>query len=163
MRALFIIVTLRPVKSAYCSALSHFVDGADTRKQTKKASAGPNWYNMPRTDLTPELKRDIQLIKMRNVLDPHRQYKKENGKMQAPDFSQVGTIVEGPTEFFNGRVENKNRKRTLAEEVIAGERETKRFSRRYGELQQKTTSGKKAFYKALKEKRRGSKRKGPPG
>jgi hypothetical protein len=97
---------------------------------------------------------------MRNVLDPHRHYKKEGGKMQAPEYSQVGTIVEGPTDFFSGRVENKKRKRTFVEEVLAGEQETGRFKKKYGELQEKKTSGKRAFYKALKAKRKSGKNKG---
>lgn len=105
--------------------------------------------------MTPELKRDLQLIKMRNVLDPHRHYKKENGKMQAPEFSQVGTIIEGPTEFFSGRLENKKRKRTIVEEVLAGEQQSGRFKKKYGDVQAKKTSGKKAYYNAMKEKRKG--------
>lgn len=70
------------------------------------------------------MKRDLQILKMRNVLDPHRHYKKEGGKMQVPEFSQVGTIIEGPTEFYSGRLENRQRKRTFVEEVLAGEQET---------------------------------------
>ena len=99
---------------------------------------------------------------MRNVLDPHRHYKKEGGgKMQAPEYSQVGTIVEGPTEFFTGRVENRKRKRTFVEEVLAGERETGRFGRKYGEVQGRKRSGKKGFYKGVQERRRrGGVRKG---
>lgn len=128
--------------------------------QKKKATAGSNWYNLPKTELTPELKRDLQLIKMRNVLDPHRHYKKENGKMKAPEYSQVGTIKEGATEFFSGRIENKKRKRTFAEEVLAGEHETGRFKNKYGQIQDKKTNGKKAFYKALKEKRKAGVKKG---
>lgn len=131
--------------------------------QKKKATAGEQWFDMPKTDLTPELKRDLQLLKMRNVLDPHRHYRKDGGKMQAPEYSQVGTIVEGPTEFFTGRIENKKRKRTFVEEVLAGEQETGRFKKKYGELQNKKTSGKKAFYKALKEKRKGGIKKGSAG
>ncbi|KAI7230220.1 rRNA-processing protein FCF2 [Hortaea werneckii] len=128
--------------------------------EKQKATAGADWYNLPRTDLTPELKRDLQLLKMRGVLDPHRHYKKEGGKMQAPEYSQVGTIVEGPTEFYSGRIENKKRKRTFVEEVLSGEQETGRFKRKYGELQDKKGSGKKAFYKALKAQRKGGVKKG---
>lgn len=97
---------------------------------------------------------------MRNVLDPHRHYKKDGGKMQAPEYSQVGTIVEGPTEFFSGRVENKQRKKNFVEEVLAGEQETGRFKRKYGEVQNRKGSGKKAFYKALKAQRKGGVKKG---
>lgn len=127
---------------------------ANSVSQKKKATAGQDWYDLPKTDLTPELKRDLQLIKMRNVLDPHRHYKKDGGKMKPPDYSQVGTIVEGPTEFFSGRIENKKRKRTFAEEVLEKERDSGRFKKKYGELQGKKTSGKKAFYKDLQAKRK---------
>lgn len=80
--------------------------------------------------------------------------------MQAPEYSQVGTIVEGPTEFFSGRVENKQRKKNFVEEVLAGEQETGRFKRKYGEVQNRKGSGKKAFYKALKAQRKGGVKKG---
>lgn len=125
-------------------------------EQKKQATAGEKWFNMPKTDLTPELKRDMQILKMRNVLDPHRHYKKEGGKMQAPEFSQVGTIVEGPSEYYSARINNRDRKRTFVEEVLAGEQETGRFKRKYGDVQSKKTSGKKAFYNALKAKRSSS-------
>jgi hypothetical protein len=40
--------------------------------QAKKANAGSDWYNLPKTVITPEFKRDLQLFKMRDVLDPKR-------------------------------------------------------------------------------------------
>ncbi|KAK4570057.1 dTDP-fucopyranose mutase [Recurvomyces mirabilis] len=129
--------------------------------EKKMATSGAAWYDLPATDLTPQLKRDLQLLKMRNVLDPHRHYKKDGGKMQAPEYSQVGTIIEGPTEFYSGRVENKKRKRTFVEEVLAGEQETRRFKRKYEELQGKKTSGKKGFYKGVMKQRKGGFKKGP--
>ncbi|KAF2227990.1 Fcf2 pre-rRNA processing-domain-containing protein [Elsinoe ampelina] len=123
------------------------------KQQAEKATAGERWYNLPKTDLTPELKRDLQILKMRNVLDPHRHYKKEGGKMKAPEYSQVGTIIEGPTEYYSSRLNNRERKRTFVEEVLAGEQETSRFKRKYGDVQAKKTSGKKAFYKSVQAKR----------
>ncbi|KAG8628907.1 hypothetical protein KVT40_002772 [Elsinoe batatas] len=134
-------------------------DPVTIRKQQtekKKATAGERWYNLPKTDLTPELKRDLQILKMRNVLDPHRHYKKEGGKMKAPEYSQVGTIIEGPTEYYSSRLNNRDRKRTFVEEVLAGEQETGRFKRKYGDVQAQKTSGKKAFYKSVKAKRTAS-------
>ena len=132
-------------------------------EQKKKATAGKNWFDLPRTELTPQLKRDLQLIKMRNVLDPHRHYKKDGGKMKPPEYSQVGTIMEGATEFYSCRIENKKRKRTFVEEVLAGEQETGRYKKKYLELQGRKTSGKKAFYQALKAKRKGGVKKGGQG
>lgn len=104
--------------------------------------------------MTPELKKDLQLLKMRGVLDPKRHYKKDDVKSLAPEFSQIGTVVEGPTEYFSSRLSNRERKKTLVEEVLGDERSTGRFKNKYREIQAVKTSGKKAFYNKLKEKRR---------
>jgi len=120
----------------------------------KIATAGPDWYNLPRTNLTPQLKRDLQLLRLRSVLDPKRHYKKNSSKgNHFPEFSQVGTIVEGSTEFFSARIPNKQRKKTFVEEVLAGEKDSGYFGRKYSEVQASKMSGKKAYYKKLKEKR----------
>jgi hypothetical protein len=114
-----------------------------------------DWYNLPKTELTPQLKRDLQLLNMRAVLDPKRMYKKQ-GKFKVPEYSQVGVLVEGPTEFFSGRLHNKDRKSTFVDEALATEAHNGRFRKKYGELQMSKTSGKKSFYKALKARRRGN-------
>ncbi|EMD92583.1 hypothetical protein COCC4DRAFT_21139 [Bipolaris maydis ATCC 48331] len=123
------------------------------KQEEKKATAGSQWFNMPKTDLTPELRRDLQLLKMRSVLDPKRHYKKDNSKSDVPAFSQVGTIIEGATEFYSSRLKNKDRKQTMLEEVIAQEQDSGRFNRKYQDIQATKSSGKKAHYKALKAKR----------
>ncbi|KAF1812033.1 hypothetical protein P152DRAFT_458987 [Eremomyces bilateralis CBS 781.70] len=90
---------------------------------------------------------------MRSVLDPKRHYRKETGKSKAPEFAQVGTIIEGPTEFFSARLTNKERKKTLVEEILDAEREGGRFKRKYNEIQEKKMSGKRGHYNALRAKR----------
>ncbi|KAG9231641.1 hypothetical protein BJ875DRAFT_506545 [Amylocarpus encephaloides] len=100
---------------------------SSSTRTNAKVTAGSDWFNLPRTNLTPELKRDLQLLKMRSVLDPKRFYKKDNSKLQIPKYSEVGTIIEGPTEYFTSRLTNKERKRTLVEEVLQDEQSTKRF------------------------------------
>lgn len=120
----------------------------------KKATAGSDWFNLPKTVVTPELKRDLQLLRMRSVLDPKRHYKKDNSKKsEIPEFSQIGTIIEGPTEYFTARLSNKERKRTFVEDVLAGEKQSQRFKTKYNAIQAAKTSGKKEHYKALKAKR----------
>jgi hypothetical protein len=103
--------------------------------------------------LTPELKRDLQLLKMRSVLDSKRHYKKDNKKFKTPEFSQVGTVVEGPTEFYSARISRKDRSQTIAEGLLADKNTTGQFRRKYGEVQSKKSSGKKAYYKAQQAKR----------
>ena len=113
---------------------------------------------MPATQLSPELQADLRLLKVRSVLDPQRHYKKDSLKKIVPDFSEVGRIIEGPTERYSARLPNKDRKRTLVEEVLASESSTGRFKRKYSEIQIHKSSGKKAYYKDLKSKRSGGRK-----
>ena len=98
---------------------------------------------MPKTELTSALKRDLQLIELRNVLDPHRHYKKNTRKGKIPTFSQAGTVVEGPTEWYSGRINKKDRSKNFVEEEMRNEQATGRFKRKYNEIQSTKTSGKK--------------------
>ncbi|RPA86451.1 Fcf2-domain-containing protein [Ascobolus immersus RN42] len=122
-------------------------------KETKELTAGSNWFDMPRTDLTPELKRDLQILKMRAVIDPKRFYKKDK-QAGFPKYSQVGTIVEGATEFFSARLTRKERKRNILDEVISDKKSRNRLKEKYQEVQSKNRSGRKDFYKKLKEQRK---------
>lgn len=65
------IVTLRR-EEVLVLCFSFPLTVADFNPQDKKASSGSDWYNLPQTVLTPELKRDLQLLRMRSVLDPKR-------------------------------------------------------------------------------------------
>ncbi|KAI1433968.1 Fcf2-domain-containing protein [Xylaria sp. CBS 124048] len=129
------------------------------KEMAHKANAGPQWFNLPATDLTPELRRDLQLLRMRDVLDPKRHYKKDNSRA-IPQFSQVGTVIPGPTDYFNARMTKKERKRTLLEQVLETEDTTRRFKSKYGEIQAVKTSGKKAHYKKTMQQRYGRNYKG---
>jgi hypothetical protein len=95
---------------------------------------------------------------MRNVLDPKRHYRKDNSKNSVPEFSQVGTIVQGPTEWHSARMTKKERKRTLLEEVLETEDTTRRFKSKYGEIQATKANGKKGHYKKMMQKRYGHKK-----
>ncbi|GAW11265.1 hypothetical protein ANO14919_006080 [Xylariales sp. No.14919] len=129
------------------------------KEMAHKADAGPQWFNLPATDLTPELRRDLQLLKMRDVLDPKRHYKKDTNRA-IPEFSQIGTVIPGPTDYFNARMTKKERKRTLLEDVLETEDTTRRFKNKYGEIQAAKTSGKKGHYKKMMQRRYGRNYKG---
>lgn len=118
-----------------------------------KTTAGSDWFDLPKTELTMELGRDLKLLRMRSVLDPKRHYKKENGNSGLPEFSQVATVIEGPTEFFSARITKKERKRTFVGEALVVERETRNFETKYNNIQASKRSGKKSFYRSLRARR----------
>lgn len=105
-------------------------------------------------DLTPQLKRDLQLLRMRDVLAQGKQhYKKDSSRPLIPEYSHVGTVVAGRTEWFNGRASKKEQKRSLLEQTLEQERLSKKFKSKYGDIQAAKTSGKKGHYKKMMAKR----------
>lgn len=109
---------------------------------------------MPRTNLTPELKRDLQILKMREVVAMGKQYfKKDARKDFVPEFSQVGTIIAGAADGRDSRLTRKERKRTIVEEVL-GAQVVDKYKNKYHGIQEKKQSGGKNFYKKLVNGRR---------
>lgn len=108
-----------------------------------------DWYNMPRTNLTPELKRDLQLLRMRDVVAMGKQFfKKDSRKDFVPEYCQVGTIIAGATDGVSSRLTRKERKRTIVEEVLSSDSVSK-YKRKYHEIQEHKKSGRKGYYKKL--------------
>jgi hypothetical protein len=123
--------------------------------QAVKDNAGAGWFNLPRTSDDPQTKKDLQILKLRSVLALGKQhFKRDTRKDPIPAFSQVGTLVEGPTEFYSARLTKKERKRTLVEEVLASGQALSKFKTKYNEIQERKMSGKKSHYKKVVARRR---------
>lgn len=71
------------------------------RRQKQIPTAGPKWFNMPAQTMTPELKREIQAMRLRNALDPKRFYKggAKNDKTM-PEFFQVSPLLSSRPSAF---------------------------------------------------------------
>ncbi|EPX71406.1 rRNA processing protein Fcf2 [Schizosaccharomyces octosporus yFS286] len=129
--------------------------GITNKKKAVKDTAGGDWFDMPATELTESVKRDIQLLRMRNVLDPKRHYRRENTK-HMPKYFQTGTIVEGPQDYFSGRIANRERQPTITDELVHNTERRNYFKKKYLEIQKTKMSGRKGQYKKLKERRKPS-------
>lgn len=121
-------------------------------KSKERNDAGHKWFGMPRGELTEAVKNDLKIIEKRAALDPKRHYKKDKWKI--PEYFQMGTIIEGKSEFFSSRLNKKERHTTILESVMHDQDTKHYFKRKYDEVQVKKTSGKKSFYKGVKEARR---------
>lgn len=75
---------------------------------------------MKAPEMTEEIQRDLELLKMRSVLDPKRHYKNNDMKV-LPKHFHIGTVVDSPVDFYASRIPKKSRKRTLAEEILSNE------------------------------------------
>ncbi|XP_009399073.2 rRNA-processing protein fcf2-like isoform X1 [Musa acuminata AAA Group] len=101
-----------------------YVPPRDPRKMNKllkknmKDTAGRSWFDMPALTITPEIKKDLEILKLRHVIDPKRHFKKGDNSKALPKYFQVGTVIEPASEFFSGRLTKKERKTTLADELL---------------------------------------------
>ncbi|KAI3737831.1 hypothetical protein L2E82_27844 [Cichorium intybus] len=99
-------------------------------------------FDMPAPTLTPELKKDLQLLKLRNVIDPKRHYKKGDSKLNTfPKYFQVGTVVEPVAEYFTSRLTKRERKATLADELLSDQSLKVYRKRKVREIEEKNQPG----------------------
>ncbi|CAN0072161.1 unnamed protein product [Ectocarpus sp. 13 AM-2016] len=123
-------------------------------KAPKDDTAGKGWFNMEQAEMTPELKRDLQVIRMRNYVDPKRFYKASDKVSKF--MQQIGTVKEGPSEYFSSRMTNKERKKTLVDELLVADDAFRAYSKnQYGSIQSRKRAGGKAAYNDQKRKRKG--------
>lgn len=57
-------------------------------QEERSKTKGPGWFGLPAPEMTDELKHDLEVLRMRHVLDPKRFYKKNDLK-DLPKYFQV--------------------------------------------------------------------------
>lgn len=120
------------------------------RRKEREKTKGAKWFNMPATEMTDEIKHDLEIIQMRSVLDPKHFYKKNDIKA-LPKYFQIGKVLDSPVDYYNGRLTKKERKRTIVDELMADAEFAKFNKRKYKEI---LADKKKLHYKAHKHARK---------
>nr|CAB3239388.1 deoxynucleotidyltransferase terminal-interacting protein 2 [Phallusia mammillata] len=110
--------------------------GKKQRRAIKNATSGKKWFDMKAPELTDEVKRDMKILQMRSILDPKRFYKK-NDRKTIPKYFQIGKIMDNAVDFYSSRVPKKQRKATLADELIADANSKRYQKRKFNEIQAK--------------------------
>ncbi|EOA35766.1 hypothetical protein CARUB_v10020999mg [Capsella rubella] len=140
--------SIKRAESSLWTSNSELVDGLcvppnDPKKVNKmirkqiKDTTGSNWFDMPAPTMTPELKRDLQLLKLRTVMDPAQHFKKAVSRSKiAEKYFQIGTVIEPASEFY-GRLTKKNRRATLADELVSDPKTSQYRKRKVKEIEEK--------------------------
>ncbi|CAO2040810.1 unnamed protein product [Urochloa humidicola] len=124
-----------------------FVPPRDPRKVNKltrksiKDTTGKGWFDMPAPSITPELKKDLEILQLRHVMDPKRHFKRSGKSKALPKYFQVGTVVEPASEFYSGRLTKRERKTTLVDELLSDQSLKNYRMRKVREIQESRTPG----------------------
>lgn len=103
------------------------------KRKERAKTKGKQWFNMPAPEMTEEVRRDLEVIQMRSVLDPKHFYKKNDLKV-LPKYFQVGKVIDSPLDYYSGRLTKKERKRTIVEELMADAEFSRYNKRKYKEI-----------------------------
>merc|ERR1712137_281253 len=108
------------------------------QREERERTAGPGWFNLPATTVTPEIERDLQVLQMRNLIFKDRFYKKSD---PLPKYFQVGTVVDAPVDYYSSRLTKKQRSTTFVDELLKDSEFKKYTKKKYLELQKQNASG----------------------
>ncbi|EGG04966.1 uncharacterized protein MELLADRAFT_72263 [Melampsora larici-populina 98AG31] len=118
-----------------------------------------SWHDLPYQEITPEVKREIQAMRLHGTLDPKRFVKggiEKRLKEPIPDRFQFGHIIPSGQSSSTAK-ESIPKKRSFVEALIEDEEAKKWAKKKFlNDVQAKGASGGKVFWKNLKQKRQKS-------
>lgn len=120
------------------------------RREKRKQGTGTGWFNMRAPQITPEIKHDLEVLRMRSALDPKHFYKK-NDMTTLPKHFHIGKVIDSPMYFYSSRLTKKECKKTIVDELMADANFKKYNKRKYKEIVEEK---KKTHYKAYKHAKR---------
>lgn len=137
-----------------------------TTSRTRGSSAAPardteDWWKIPEAKMTPELRRDLVLLENRAHLDPKRFYKSTGTgrkRGQLPTRVQTGVVVAAAHEYLSGRLTNRERKKSFADEIFSDSRLMDSTRRRFMKSQELRQESKRVVDPASRKIRKRSSR-----
>ncbi|KAL6761813.1 Fcf2 pre-rRNA processing-domain-containing protein [Haematococcus lacustris] len=102
-------------------------------------TAGKAWFDLPAQKIDADTKRELRLLRLRGAFDTKRFYKSfDNTKF--PKYFVKGTVVEGPADYYSGRLAAvQRRKATLTEQLLADAELTASRKKRFSRIQEDAT------------------------
>jgi len=111
---------VKELMDAVKTPLDSFKNG---KKKTKNSSiAGDKWFGIEQNKESEELESDLKVLQMRDIIDPKRFYKSYNTNNDKDGKSivrQVGTVIEGSSEYYSNRMTKKERRTNITEEFMS--------------------------------------------
>ena len=118
-----------------------------------KQKAARDYSSIPEQEITPEVKRDFRVLRLRGTMDPKRFYKGSD-ESKIPKRFQWGTVIEGPTEFYSSRIARRDRKQTFTQEILGDSEIAAYRKRKFKSLQDEAQKSATKQGKQVKRKQR---------
>jgi len=132
-------------KSAYEVAAKSRNQLKKERKNERMKTAGDGWQNMPATELTEENKRDLELLQMRDALDPKTHYRKTDRGV-LPKYFEVGRVIETKADWYSSRLTKRERKPTMIEELMNDHELIAKNKKRYDDIMRRQATTRRGAF-----------------
>ena len=130
---------------------------ARQKQQERSKTKGSDWFDMKAPEVTEEVKRDLEVLQMRNAIDPKKFYKK-NDRNVLPKFFQIGQYIDGPLDR-NTSNEKKSKKKSLVDELMADAEFKKYNKRKYTEIIEEKSKLQPKRFRGKSKSKKGNKAK----
>lgn len=95
------------------------------RREAAKATAGRNWFDMPRIEADTKTAADLQALRSRQWLNPKRFYKtkgEDRSLASRLEYFHAGTVVAGKLDHRTSTMTRRQRPSSLLEELTSDDR-----------------------------------------
>ncbi|GIL86940.1 hypothetical protein Vretimale_15526 [Volvox reticuliferus] len=113
------------------------------------------WFQLPATKITDEMKQELRLLRLRGAYDPKRFYKSLDDT-KFPKHFQIGTVLDNPQDFYSSRLTARQRGVSITQELLSDPVLTTMRKKRYAKLQEEATR-----YQKVKKRKTDLVRKNP--
>lgn len=110
------------------------------------------YFTLKPTQITPEVEKEIHIIRNRHVLDPKRFYKKQ--KLDLKHF-QMGEIIGGDDDFGKDKMTRKQKQLSIVDELLNDQKSREYMKRKVNEVQERGRNKTRNGY--MKKKKRSNK------
>ena len=117
------------------------------RRCAQADTAGLGWFDLPAPTVTPEVRRELELLRARGVLDPKRKYKAAPKAL--PKYFAVGHVVGGFAELPGRRVAG-----SFTEDLMRDRRLREYAKRNYAAVARRARSGGKVAFRDAAQARK---------
>ena len=124
------------------------------KKMEEGESTGAKWFNMKKKTLTPELKDELNIIKLRGMINP-KVFSKKPDWDGLPEYFQIGTVVGGGDEPKSMKLKKRDKKGTIIDQFLSDDKDLSWSKGKFSEIQSKKkriTRKKLDMFKKLKKR-----------
>ena len=90
--------------------------------KNRVVSKEDDFWKLQTPEMTPELKRELEILSMRGYWDTKSFFKSDRNRKEIPSSFEIGYVISGSMEGRSSRLSRRESKRSFASELVLDEK-----------------------------------------